>query len=99
MIGIFIAQFYRLQHAPDPHNTFGYFVLGRPLSLMFQAAALLTVLLGGWRFWRQQSAMARGRVHAGGWEIKSLGALVLAVCDLFFVFASCFWETGDFFGR
>ena len=79
MIGIFIAQFYRLQHGPDPHGTFGYYALGKPLSVIFQCAALLTALLGGWRFWRQQSAMARGKVHAGGWEILSLGAAVLVV--------------------
>ena len=73
MIGIFIAQFYRLQHAPSPDRTFGYFAASKPLSCIFQSAALLTVLVGGWRFWSQQSAMARGRVHAGGWEIVGLG--------------------------
>lgn len=52
---------------------FGYFAVSIPVSVLFQSAALLTVLVGGWRFWRQQSAMAQGRVHAGGWEMMGLG--------------------------
>lgn len=79
MLGIFIAQFYRLQQAPDPPKTFGYYALSIPLSTIFQAAALVTVLLGGLRYWRQQSAMARGRVHAGGFEMVVLGVGFLLV--------------------
>lgn len=83
MIGIFIAQFYRLQHGPAPARTaFGYFALGKPLAGAFQGAALVTVVLGGLRFWRQQSAMARGRVHAGGAEVVGLGGLVAVVSSL-----------------
>lgn len=68
MLGTIIAQLYRLQHSPNPSKVFGFFVLSKPLSVTFQGAALCMVLLGGIRFWRQQSAMAIGRVHAGGWE-------------------------------
>ena len=68
-----IAQLYRLQHRPHPSKVFGYFVLSKPLSMIFHGAALCVVLLGGIRFWRQQSAMARGRVHAGGWELITVG--------------------------
>ena len=69
ILGTLIAQLYRLQHRENPSNIFGYFVLSKPLSAIFQCAALCIVLVGGIRFWRQQSAMAIGRVHAGGWEV------------------------------
>lgn len=68
-MGTMIAQLFRLQHREHPSKIYGYFVLSRPLSMIFQFAALIMILLGGIRFWRQQSAMAIGRVHAGGWEI------------------------------
>ena len=72
MTGTFIAQFYRLQHAPDPSKVFGYYLLGKPLSAIFQCAALCMVSLGCSRFWRQQGAMAIGKVHAGGWELSMI---------------------------
>ena len=76
-----IAQLYRLQHREHPSKVFGYFVLSKPLSAIFQFAALLVVLLGCIRFWRQQSAMAIGRVHAGGWEIiaTAIGTFLVSV--------------------
>ena len=72
MLGTIIAQLYRLQHHPDPSKVFGYYVLSKPLSVLFQFAALAVVLIGGIRFWRQQSAMAIGKVHASGWELISI---------------------------
>jgi hypothetical protein len=83
MIGIMIAQLYRLQHRSDPDDVFGYFVLSKPLSVILQSAALAVSLLGGFRFWRQQSAMAVGRVHAGGWEFIGTGVLALVVSYCF----------------
>jgi hypothetical protein len=68
-----IAQLYRLQHSEDPSPIFGYFVLSKPLSVIFQSSALCVVILGCIRFWRQQSAMAIGKMHAGGWELISIG--------------------------
>ncbi|KAK3709251.1 hypothetical protein LTR37_010989 [Vermiconidia calcicola] len=72
MLGTIIAQLYRLQHHPNPSKVFGYYVLSKPLSVIFQCAALAIVLIGGIRFWRQQSAMAIGKVHASGWELISI---------------------------
>ncbi|WPH01701.1 Hypothetical protein R9X50_00455300 [Acrodontium crateriforme] len=69
MIGIFIAQLYRLHHSRNPDPKFGYFVISKPLAVIFQGSALVLILLGAIRFFRQQSAMARGKVHAGGWEV------------------------------
>lgn len=71
MIGIFIAQLYRLQHRQDPDDVFGYFVLSKPLSVIFQTTALGMVLIGSARFYKQQHAMSIGKVHAGGWELAS----------------------------
>lgn len=73
MVGVFIAQFYRLQHSKHPDKVFGYFVLSKPLSAIFQVSALFMVLVGGYRFWRQQHAMSIGKVHAGGWELTGAG--------------------------
>ncbi|KAK4984952.1 hypothetical protein LTR50_006292 [Elasticomyces elasticus] len=69
MIGVLIAQLYRLQHSLIPSTTFGYFVISKPLAAIFEIAAIVLVLLGAYRSWRQQNAMARGKVWVGGWEI------------------------------
>jgi uncharacterized membrane protein YidH (DUF202 family) len=72
MLGVLIAQLYRLQHSPSPGVIFGYYVLSLPLSILFQCAAILVLGLGCIRFYRQQAAMARGKVHAGGWDLFTL---------------------------
>ncbi|EOD51906.1 hypothetical protein UCRNP2_1303 [Neofusicoccum parvum UCRNP2] len=79
MTGVVIAQLMRLQHAPNPDPTFGYHALGKPLAAVFIIAAIAMVLLGAFRFWRQQNAMVRGKVFAGGWEILTImiGSLLL----------------------
>ncbi|KAK4959575.1 hypothetical protein LTR66_011249 [Elasticomyces elasticus] len=69
MIGVLMAQLYRLQHSLVPSTTFGYFVISKPLAAIFEIAAIVLVLLGAYRSWRQQNAMARGKVWVGGWEI------------------------------
>jgi hypothetical protein len=38
--------------------------------------AILVALVGAYRFWRQQNAIARGKIHAGGWELNSVGILL-----------------------
>jgi uncharacterized membrane protein YidH (DUF202 family) len=81
IIGVMIAQLYRLQHSEDPDPNFGYYVLSKPLAAIFYCAALCVVLLGCLRFWRQQSAMAVGKTHAGGFELISIGAGLLLVSD------------------
>ncbi|KAK7725988.1 hypothetical protein SLS57_003577 [Botryosphaeria dothidea] len=74
MTGVIIAQLMRFQHAPNPDPRFGYYVLGKPLAVVFIVAAIIVVALGAIRFWRQQNAMVRGKVHAGGWEILAIMA-------------------------
>jgi uncharacterized membrane protein YidH (DUF202 family) len=79
MMGTILAQLYRLEHRPNPSKVFGYFVLSKPLAVIFQCAALLIALMGGIRFYRQQHAMAIGKVRAGGWELMSVGIGTLVV--------------------
>lgn len=79
MLGVIIAQLYRLQHSPHPDPTLGFFVLSKPISCIFHASAICVALLGSVRFFRQQHAMAIGSVHVGGWEILVIGVYVLLV--------------------
>ncbi|KAF1824533.1 uncharacterized protein K489DRAFT_184379 [Dissoconium aciculare CBS 342.82] len=84
MLGVLIAQLYRLQHSPSPGVIFGYYVLSLPLSILFQCAAILVLGLGCIRFYRQQAAMARGKVHAGGWDLYTLmGSAFMLMITLF----------------
>ena len=41
---------------------------------------MIILALGTYRFWRQQNAMLRGKVHAGGWETNAVGILIVVVC-------------------
>jgi uncharacterized membrane protein YidH (DUF202 family) len=84
MLGIVTAQLFSLQRSVDPAHDpiFGYHTLGKPLAGLFQSAAIVVILIGGHRFWRQQMNMARGRVWAGGWEIWSIMGFMLLVSFL-----------------
>lgn len=81
MLGIVTAQLFSLQRSVDPEHDpiFGYHTLGKPLAGLFQSAAIVVILIGGHRFWRQQMNMARGKVWAGGWEIWSIMGFMLLV--------------------
>jgi len=81
MLGVVIAQLYRLQHSQSPDPTFGYYVLSKPISCIFHASAICVALLGSVRFFRQQHAMAIGKVQAGGFEIMIIGVYVLLVSE------------------
>lgn len=78
IIGIIIAQLFRLQHSPVP-RPFGFYNLGVPLATICHGAALLMVLVGAQRFRSQQNAMLNGRTRAGGWEPLFVGGLVMMV--------------------
>lgn len=79
MLGTLIAQLFRLQHSGNPGTTLGFYEIGVPLATACNGAAAIVVLLGAYRFWRQQNALARGKVYAGGWEVVGIGLLVLLV--------------------
>ena len=79
MISVVIAQLFRLGHVQNPDKVFGFFVLGIPLACVCIGTAIVVVVLGSYRFWRQQNAILRGKVHAGGWELNTIGLIILSV--------------------
>ena len=85
MTGAIIAQLFRLQDTDVPAPGLSYFRLGVPLAALFLSSAIFVVLLGAHRFWRQQSAMARGKVWAGGWEINAIMGLAVGLVVTVFV--------------
>ncbi|KAJ6186575.1 hypothetical protein N7519_007876 [Penicillium mononematosum] len=74
--GVLIAQLFRLQAAEALADRLGFRRVGTPLSVACHCVAILVALVGAYRFWRQQSAIARGRIFAGGWELNSVGILL-----------------------
>jgi hypothetical protein len=79
MIGVTVAQLFRLQHSPNPNPVFGFYVLGKPLAYICQGSAIYSLLLGAYRSWRHQNAIVRGKAIAGGFEVFLLGIGVLMV--------------------
>ncbi|KAJ5462384.1 hypothetical protein N7530_010589 [Penicillium desertorum] len=74
--GVLIAQLFRLQAAEALADRLGFRRVGTPLSVACHCVAILVALVGAYRFWRQQNAIARGRIFAGGWELNSVGVLL-----------------------
>ncbi|EPE24553.1 hypothetical protein GLAREA_08405 [Glarea lozoyensis ATCC 20868] len=85
MMGIVVAQLFRLQHAPKPHPTIGFYVLGKPLSCICQGAAIYTLLIGAFRTWRTQNAVVRGKAITGGFEIVALAFGIFLLLLIFLV--------------
>lgn len=81
MLGAVIAQLFRLQNSPSPNGAISLYVLAVPLACICQAAALITALTGGYRYWCQQIAMARGQALASGWELWLMIGLSGSVSD------------------
>lgn len=79
MMGIFTTQLFILQASHLPNMNLSFFVLGVPLGSLCQAAALMNMFIGAYRFWRHQSAMVKGQACAGGWELLLIGGLVALV--------------------
>ncbi|MCJ1417078.1 hypothetical protein MMC32_003417 [Xylographa parallela] len=74
-IGVTVAQIFRLKNEGAINPPFGFFALGIPLACVFIGFALVVTVVGSWRFWRQQNALARGKIHAGGWEIDTIATI------------------------
>ncbi|KAB8304180.1 hypothetical protein EYC80_003599 [Monilinia laxa] len=74
MLGVSIAQLFRLQHSPTPNRLIGFFVLGKPLACICQVAAITTLLIGAIRSWRHQNAIVRGKALLGGFDVIVIGA-------------------------
>lgn len=82
VLGVVVAQLFRLQHVANPNSKFGFYVLGKPIAGLFIATAILVILLGAFRFWRQQNAIVRNKIHAAGWEVYTTGTAILSVSGL-----------------
>jgi len=52
---------------------------GVPLATAFISGSLVVVIAGAIRFWRQQTAMVRGKVWAGGAELWFILGVILAL--------------------
>ncbi|CAD6442096.1 0a81d20a-5499-448b-8c81-aad09bc4273b [Sclerotinia trifoliorum] len=74
MLGVSVAQLFRLQHSHTPNPLIGFFVLGKPLACICQVAAITTLLIGIFRSWRHQNAIVRGKALSGGFEVIIIGA-------------------------
>ncbi|KAF7502788.1 hypothetical protein GJ744_005047 [Endocarpon pusillum] len=85
MIGIITTQLFILQAGHLPHMNLSFFVLGVPLGSLCQAAALINIIIGAYRFWRLQSGMIKGQACAGGWELFLIGGLVALIMLAFFI--------------
>lgn len=86
MQGVLIAQLFHL-YSPESDRSgtrFTYAAVGVPLSVTFQSCAIVVAILGAARFWRQQTAIARGKVFAGGWELNAIGGLTMSAILVLF---------------
>lgn len=79
MSGVLIAQLFRLQNPANPDLTTQYLVLGHSLGAACQAVAVVLALIGAHRYWRQQHALTRDKVRAGGLEVALSAIAVLLV--------------------
>lgn len=87
--GVLVAQLFRLQSSNSgasgqPTSRINFRSVGIPLSVAYQTCAILVALLGAYRFWRQQNAIARGKVLSGGWEMHGVGIMTFLVSFSFF---------------
>ncbi|OJJ46159.1 hypothetical protein ASPZODRAFT_142784 [Penicilliopsis zonata CBS 506.65] len=78
MQGVLIAQLFRLQQQTTTTGL-GFYRVGIPLSVVCYVAAMAIALMGAHRFWKQQNAIALGKVYAGGWELNCIGGLMILV--------------------
>ncbi|OQD72297.1 hypothetical protein PENPOL_c001G01231 [Penicillium polonicum] len=79
MQGVLVAQLFRLQRPSQTVNRLSFYEVGIPLSVACHFVAVVVALIGAFRFWRQQNAIVRGKVYAGGWELNSVGILLFMV--------------------
>lgn len=79
MQGVLVAQLFRLQRPSRTVDRLSFHEVGIPLSVTCHVVAVVVALIGAFRFWRQQNAIIRGKVYAGGWELNSVGILLFIV--------------------
>ena len=79
-LGVVVAQLFRLQNHSESQHLTSLFALGRPVACICYGIAIVLALCGAYRFWRQQNAMTRGKICAGGWEPWIIAIATLLVC-------------------
>lgn len=77
-LGVAIHQLFRLQSGSGGSEN-EFYKFGKPLSTIFIFTGILICLKGGWRFYRQQSAMVREKVIVSGWELFAITLLSTVV--------------------
>ncbi|CAG8974934.1 hypothetical protein HYALB_00007611 [Hymenoscyphus albidus] len=85
MMGVLVAQLFRLEHIPEPTNHFGFYVLGKPLACICQGAAIYSLSIGCFRTWRYQNAIVRGKAISGGYEIVLLAFGIFILLLVFLI--------------
>ncbi|KAK2880017.1 hypothetical protein FQN49_000652 [Arthroderma sp. PD_2] len=85
ILGVLIAQLFSLNHAVVHNPHFGFHRVGKPLACVCHAIAILVALAGAYRFWRQQHALARGKVYAGGRELNFIAFVSAGIILVIFV--------------
>ncbi|KAF7155458.1 hypothetical protein CNMCM5623_007529 [Aspergillus felis] len=85
MQGVLIAQLFRLQSTTADVARLSYYTAGIPLAVTCHVIAILIALIGAHRFWRQQSAVAHGKVNVGGWELYWIGIFIGLVNLVIFI--------------
>ncbi|EFR01634.1 hypothetical protein MGYG_04636 [Nannizzia gypsea CBS 118893] len=84
MVGVLIAQLFSLNHAVVHNAQFGFHRVGKPLACVCHVLAILVAVAGAYRFWRQQHALARGKVYAGGRELNFIALVSAAIVAVIF---------------
>ncbi|KAF3481612.1 uncharacterized protein GIQ15_04371 [Arthroderma uncinatum] len=85
ILGVLIAQLFSLNHAVVHNPHFGFHHIGKPLACVCHVLAILVALAGAYRFWRQQHALARGKVYAGGRELNFIALVSAGIILVIFV--------------
>lgn len=80
MFGVIVAQLFTLQGTAPTNSSLTYSIVGKPLAAACQGVAMYILILGAYRWWRQQKTMIRGNVIVGGFELYLIGLIVMLVC-------------------
>ena len=80
-LGIVLAQLFRLQLQQQTGES-NLYLLGIPLASACIGVAISIALLGAFRFWKQQNALQRQRIHVSGWELQAIIVMAFGVSEM-----------------
>ncbi|KAL2423651.1 hypothetical protein ABEF95_000972 [Exophiala dermatitidis] len=78
-LAVVILQLYRLKHNPPPHGKLSDYAIGVPVAAASLVTAVIVAIVGAWRFFVCQNAMAESRIIGSGAVVVVLTALTAAV--------------------